>query len=69
VPEVVPHGVAGWLSDPGDIAGMIEDSVRILLDDTAWRAASAAARKAAETFSADVVVPRYEQCYREVLAR
>ncbi|HSL69698.1 MAG TPA: N-acetyl-alpha-D-glucosaminyl L-malate synthase BshA [Longimicrobiales bacterium] len=69
VPEVVPHGVAGWLSAPGDIGAMVEDSVRILSDDAAWRAASAAARKAAEAFSADAVVPRYEQCYREVLGK
>jgi L-malate glycosyltransferase len=67
IPEVVPVGKAGWLAPPGDIEQMVEHSVRVLSDEELWRAASAAARKAAEWYSADLVVPMYERCYDEVM--
>ena len=67
IPEVIPVGQAGWLSAPGDVDKMVEDAVRVLSDETLWRSASAAARAAAERYSADFVVPMYERCYDEVL--
>src|SRR5688500_9701768 len=48
IPEVVPHGRAGWLGVSGDIATMVEVGVRILSDDEAWGNASQAARQAVE---------------------
>ncbi|MGH7459773.1 MAG: N-acetyl-alpha-D-glucosaminyl L-malate synthase BshA, partial [Longimicrobiales bacterium] len=67
VPEVIPEGVAGWLAPVGDIDTMVQNSVRVLSDDVLWHSASAAARVAAQEFSADRIVPLYESCYREVL--
>ncbi len=69
VPEVVPEGVAGWLAAIGDIDGMVDHGIRTLTDDPLWKSMSAAARSAAEGFSAELVVPRYESCYREVLGQ
>jgi N-acetyl-alpha-D-glucosaminyl L-malate synthase BshA len=67
VPEVVPDGLAGWLAPIGDIDAMVEQGIRTLTDEALWKSMSAAARNAADGFSADIVVPRYETCYREVL--
>jgi L-malate glycosyltransferase len=67
IPEVIPVGKAGWLAPPGDIATMVEYGVRVLTDDELWRSASVAARKAAEQYSADLVVPMYERVYEEVM--
>jgi N-acetyl-alpha-D-glucosaminyl L-malate synthase BshA len=68
VPEVVPEG-AGWLAPVGDVESMAELGVRALSDEVLWKSASAAARRAAERYSADLVVPRYEACYQEVMGR
>ncbi|MGH7476147.1 MAG: N-acetyl-alpha-D-glucosaminyl L-malate synthase BshA [Longimicrobiales bacterium] len=67
VPEVVPDGLAGYLLPVGAIEPMADAGVALLSDREKWRAASAAAREAARRFSADEVVPRYEQLYEEVL--
>ena len=69
IPEVVTDGEAGWLANVGDIDQMVSDSVRVLLDPELWASASAAARRAAERFSVDEIVPQYEACYRQVLRR
>jgi N-acetyl-alpha-D-glucosaminyl L-malate synthase BshA len=69
VPEVVPHGQAGWLAEIGDVKAMVEYSVEALSNDALWKSASVAARAAAEQFSADQVVPRYEAVYEEVASR
>jgi N-acetyl-alpha-D-glucosaminyl L-malate synthase BshA len=69
VPEVVPNGRAGWLCEVGDIEGMAGHSVDLLSDAVAWKRASAAARAAAEQFSAARVVPQYEACYEEVVGQ
>ena len=67
VPEVVVHGETGFLTPKGDVDAMIAHSLR-LLGDAALQARmrDAAARRALE-FSADRVVPRYEQLYQDVL--
>lgn len=69
IPEVVTDGVSGFLAPVGDVDTMAERAVGLLLDDDAWRVASDAARRDAERFSADLVVPMYESYYEEVLAR
>src|SRR5690606_10653881 len=52
IPEVVTDGVSGFLAPVGDVDTMAERAVGLLLDDDAWRAASDAARRDAERFSA-----------------
>lgn len=68
VPELVPHGVAGFLAPLGDVDAMADGVVELLADRDRWQAASDAARDVAARFSADQVVPRYEALYRRVLA-
>lgn len=69
IPEVVADGSSGYLAAIGDVDTMAEAGVRLLCDPDAWQHASSAARADAERFSADLVVPRYEAFYEEILAR
>jgi L-malate glycosyltransferase len=67
IPEVVEHGVSGWLvpsADPDVLARSVEN----VIANPAKRAAfgEAARRRAREFFSAEVIVPRYERLYRRV---
>jgi N-acetyl-alpha-D-glucosaminyl L-malate synthase BshA len=68
LPEVVPHGEAGFLLPVGDADGMGEAGLALLRDEDRWTRFSAAARRiAVERFSADRVVPSYEAHYRSVV--
>jgi N-acetyl-alpha-D-glucosaminyl L-malate synthase BshA len=69
VPEVVEHGVSGYLAPIGDIDAMAEAGVQLLSDQDSWREFSANATRAAQGFSADIVVSQYESYYTEVLNR
>jgi N-acetyl-alpha-D-glucosaminyl L-malate synthase BshA len=67
--EVIEHGVTGSLHPVGDVEGMAEGAVALLRDEAVWKAASGAAReRAVSLFSADRIVPEYEQYYEEVLS-
>ncbi len=68
LPEVVPDGEAGYLLDPGDVDGMTAGAIEILSDPDRWKAFSEAGRAVAvERFSAERVVPIYEDyCLRVV---
>jgi L-malate glycosyltransferase len=69
VPDVVPHGTAGFLAPVGAIDEMAEQAASILADGARWDSFSRAARVSAERFSAERVVPLYEDYYREILSR
>ncbi|HET9949899.1 MAG TPA: N-acetyl-alpha-D-glucosaminyl L-malate synthase BshA [Longimicrobiales bacterium] len=67
LPEVVEHGVSGYLFPVGETERMAEAAVKVLTDPDHARALSEAGRRAAvERFSTDVVVPRYEALYERV---
>ena len=69
LPEVVPHGNAGWLVPPGAIEDATEAAVDLLRDRTRWqRFGEAARRTAVERFEARRVVPMYEAYYESVRA-
>jgi N-acetyl-alpha-D-glucosaminyl L-malate synthase BshA len=68
IPEVVTDGENGYLVEIGDHQAMAEAGLRLLKDDRLWHKASTAARLAAEAFSSDEIVGRYEAYYRKVLA-
>lgn len=69
LPEVVDDGASGYLAPVGDVDTMASAALRLLEDQDAWRAFSAAARTGAERFGADRVVTQYEEFYAEVLSR
>ena len=68
LPEVIDDGVTGYLFDVGAIENMAEAGVRLLSDEALHAEMSAAGRRVAEgRFSAEAVVPLYEEYYQRVL--
>lgn len=67
LPELVVDGECGVLGAPGDVDGMTARAVDILRDRERHAAMRAAALRRAADFSADRLVPRYEQLYEDVL--
>ena len=68
LPEVVEHGVTGFLAPMGDVDKMAEYVVHILSDCATCKAFSRAARERAALFDYHDIVPQYEAVYRRVLA-
>ena len=69
LPEVVQHGVNGFLGEVGDVDGLAAGALDLLVDKDRWRQASAAARARAADFATDRVVPQYEALYAAVVDR
>jgi N-acetyl-alpha-D-glucosaminyl L-malate synthase BshA len=68
LPEVVEHGVSGFLAPVGDIDAMAGYCLRLIRDSGESKRYSAAARKrAVEMFDINAIVPRYEAIYERVL--
>ena len=66
-PELITHGVDGFLEPVGDIAAQAARVVSLLTGEALHGRMAAAARNAAETrYSADMLIPQYEQYYKEV---
>ena len=69
-PELITHGVDGFLEPVGDIAAQAARVVSLLTDDALYQRMSAAARQAAkERYSAAMIIPQYERYYEDVCAR
>ncbi len=69
LPEVVEHGVSGYLAPVGDVEAMARFSLEILGDCAGSRRFGRAAReRAVEMFDYRDVVPRYEAIYERVLS-
>jgi N-acetyl-alpha-D-glucosaminyl L-malate synthase BshA len=69
LPEVISHGVTGFLRDPGDLDGMADDAIALLTDPVLHRTIADAARaRVRDEFCVDRVVPMYERYYERVLA-
>jgi N-acetyl-alpha-D-glucosaminyl L-malate synthase BshA len=67
LPEVVQHGVSGYLAPVGDVEAMADFSLRILADcDVRKRFGEAARERAVHLFDWHQIVPRYEEIYRKV---
>jgi len=69
IPEVVEHGVSGFLSPVGDVDAMAENAIALLSDDDVYcRFSEAARRRAIEHFDYRGLVSEYEKLYRRVLS-
>ncbi|PYR55603.1 MAG: N-acetyl-alpha-D-glucosaminyl L-malate synthase BshA [Acidobacteria bacterium] len=70
LPELIEHGVSGFLHPPDDLDGMADSALRLLTDETLHaRTAEAARRTAHERFCDVNIVPMYETYYEEILSR
>ncbi len=70
LPEVVEHGVTGYLEPVGDVDAMARDAIALLRDDAARESMAKAARaRAVQLFDPDAIVGQYEAIYRDVVAK
>ncbi len=68
VPEVIEHGVSGFLADVGDVETMARYAIDLLSDESALRAMGKRARAAAqEKYCSSKIIPLYEGFYQKVL--
>lgn len=68
LPDLVEHGVNGFLADVGDVETMVRCAVEILSDDDRRAEMGRLARQSVlERFLPDRVVPQYERLYERVL--
>jgi N-acetyl-alpha-D-glucosaminyl L-malate synthase BshA len=68
LPEVIDHGVTGFLHPAGDVDAMAESGIRLLSDRALHRRmADAAAAVVGLRFCSERVVPMYEEHYERVL--
>jgi len=63
LPEVNEEGVSGYLCPIGDVKAMAEKAIYILEDKTRLAQFKQNARKVAERFDEDRIVPMYEALY------
>jgi N-acetyl-alpha-D-glucosaminyl L-malate synthase BshA len=68
LPEVNVHGVTGFLSEVGDVQDMAKNALYILEDSARLEQFKIAARKHAEQFSIEAVLPFYEDIYEQLNA-
>jgi N-acetyl-alpha-D-glucosaminyl L-malate synthase BshA len=70
VPEVIEHGVSGFLADVGDVETMARYAIELLDDENALHTMRKASRAVAQArFCSSKIVPQYEDFYRRVLER
>ena len=68
LPEVVEHGVTGFLAPVGDVEQMAQYAVQILSDcATCQRFSRAARKRAIEKFDYHDIIPQYEAVYERAL--
>jgi len=69
VPELITHGVDGFLEPVGNIDAQAARVLSLLTDSALYQRVSAAARQTAQArFCSSLVIPRYEAYYQEILA-
>jgi len=70
VPEVVEHGVTGYLADVGDVETMAGYAIDLLSDESRLRAMGKQAREGARArFCTSKIIPIYEEFYQRVLKK
>ncbi|MTI81320.1 MAG: N-acetyl-alpha-D-glucosaminyl L-malate synthase BshA [Firmicutes bacterium] len=68
VPEVIPHGQVGYLTDIGDVVAMARYAEKILTDNKLHRQFSVSARKwVTKKFSSEFWVNKYEEIYSSLI--
>ncbi len=67
LPDLITHGVDGFMEPVGDTAAQAERLVELLSDTTVHdRMAAAARHTATSRFCTDLLIPRYEEYYKKV---
>ena len=67
VPDLITHGVDGFMEEVADIKGQADRFIQLLSDQSLHARMSAAARHTAVTrFCTDLIIPLYEEHYKRV---
>jgi len=70
VPEVIEHGISGFLAQVGDVKTMAQHAITLLSDEKRLREMGVRARWEAQArFCSTKIIPEYEQFYTRVLER
>jgi N-acetyl-alpha-D-glucosaminyl L-malate synthase BshA len=70
VPELIEHGISGYLAEVGDVDTMAGYAIELLNDDSRLQEMAKASRAMAQSkFCASKIVPQYEEFYRRTLER
>ena len=70
LPEVVRHGVDGYLEPMGDVAAMAQDALTLLRDPALRQKMGLSAQtRALETFEEKPIIDQYEALYERVLSK
>jgi N-acetyl-alpha-D-glucosaminyl L-malate synthase BshA len=68
LPDLITHGVDGFMEKVGDTDAQAGRLIELLTDETLHDRMSLAARESAERrFSTELIIPQYEDFYRQVL--
>ena len=68
IPEVIEHGMTGYLADVGHVDTMARYAIELLSDESALREMGKRARQSAQgRFCSSRIIPLYEAFYRQVL--
>ncbi len=67
IPEIVHHGINGYLTNPGDIDSMSRAIIRILGDSARARDMKIKSRAIAEKFKLEITFSRHEKLYKQMI--
>ncbi len=67
LPELNLHGETGYIAEIGDIDRMAKYTIELLTNQKRYELFSKNARKRAEDFGEDKIVPLYEKFYEKIL--
>ena len=69
LPEVNIDGFSGYLSDVGDVTGMVKNALKILKDDNVLAEFKKNALATAQKFDIKKILPVYEDLYQRAIAK
>ncbi|MBA3913126.1 MAG: N-acetyl-alpha-D-glucosaminyl L-malate synthase BshA [Acidobacteriales bacterium] len=70
IPEVIEHGVSGFMAEVGDVETMAKYAIDLLSNDARLEEMRIAARAVAQSrFCANKIIPQYEEFYRRIVER
>jgi N-acetyl-alpha-D-glucosaminyl L-malate synthase BshA len=70
LPELVQHGITGYIAEIGDIDRMAKYAVELLTNDAKYTMFAGAGRqRAVDMFDSKPIVDRYEEYYKQILAK
>jgi L-malate glycosyltransferase len=69
IPEVNVHGVTGYMSNVGDVEDMAKNALQLLKSDALLEQFKKQARKRADEFEIQAILPQYEKLYDSVIEK